>query len=284
MENKNTVDRYAEIKNRACRLAEESVEIHALIMIGSYTRESVPADEYSDLDLIIVSDAPDKWYSGEYPELLGKTEISFIEPTLGGGRERRSIYEGGKDVDMIVLTVEQYEQALEEGVLEWVMNRGYKVLYADSDRITELAAKYVRHVVSRDVMSEEDFVNTVNDFYFHNIWSCKKLFRGELWAAKMCIDGYLKDRLRKIIEEYRVVTAGADVWHDGRFIDRWADASILTELKDCFAHYDAADCKKALAATHKLFARLAPVVAEKRGYKYPKEAELCAAEFLKRER
>ena len=284
MDRKAVTDRYAEIKDRVRKRAEREPEIHAVIMIGSYTRENVPADEYSDIDLIIVTDAPEKWFSGEYPDLLGKTDISFIEPTLGGGKERRNIYDGDKDVDMIALTLVQYEKALEEGVLEWVMNRGYKVLYADSARITELAAKYVRTVVSRGAVSEEEFVNTVNDFFFHNIWACKKLFRGELWSAKMCIDGYLKDRLRVIIEEYSAVTDGADVWHDGRFMDRWADGTVLAELKNCFAHYDADDCRKALAATHKLFVRLARAVAEKRGYKYPESAEICAAEYLKRER
>lgn len=278
----NTADRYAEIKSRMCSLAGLDGAVHAVIMIGSRTRESVPADEYSDLDTVIVTDAPEKWFSGEYPAQLGRMDISFIEPTLGGGREKRCIYDGDLDVDMIILTSAQYEKAMEEGVLEWVMNRGYKVLYADSDRIAGLAAKYVRPEVPRPEMREEEFLNTVGDFYFHNVWACKKLMRGELWSAKMCIDGYLKDRLRKMIEQYCLMTGSADVWHDGRFLDRWADLSVLEELKSCFAHYYAGDCKKALGATHKLFARLAASVAEKRGYKYPKEAEDCAAEYLKR--
>lgn len=280
MDKKEAGDRYTEIKSRLCGFAENDADIHAVIMIGSYTRKDVPADEFSDLDVFIVTDKPEKWFSGEYPSLLGKMEISFIEPTLGGGKEKRCVYDKDKDVDMIVLTPEQFDKALEEGVLEWVMNRGYNVLYADSEKYAERAARYVRTVVSRPEMSEEEFLNIVGDFYFHNIWACKKLLRGELWAAKICIDGYLKDRLRKMIEEYCTLTSGTDVWHDGRFIDRWAEPSVLDELKGCFAHYDTADCKKALIATHKLFARLARDVAEKRGYNYPEEAETCAAGYI----
>lgn len=48
-------------------------------------------DEYSDLDLFIVTEDATKWYSGEFPSLLGEVSISFNEHTLGGGMERRCI-------------------------------------------------------------------------------------------------------------------------------------------------------------------------------------------------
>ncbi len=274
----STVDRYADIKEKLRGYAATDKDIRAVVAIGSSTRDDVPSDEYSDLDLIIATAAPEKWFSGEYPDLLGKVEISFIEPTLGGGKERRCIYDSYRDVDMIVFTPEQFDRALEEGVAEWVMNRGYKFLY-DADDYAGRAEKYVRREVRGPEMSEEEFVNTVNDFYFHNIWAYKKLRRGELWSAKMCIDSYLKTRLLSIIEQYHKL-GGADVWHDGRFIDRWAERSVTEELKRCFAHYDTEDCISALRATHVLFARLASAVAEKRGFRYPAKAGKCAAEYL----
>ncbi len=33
------------------------------------------------------------------------------------------------------------------------------------------------------------------------------------------------------------------VWHDGRFIDRWADDWILEKLELCFAHYEESDIR-----------------------------------------
>jgi aminoglycoside 6-adenylyltransferase len=75
------------------RLAEQDENIRAVIAIGSSVRSDVPADEFSDLDLIIATRDTEKWYSGEYPNRLGDVSISFIEPTLGGGRERRCIYD-----------------------------------------------------------------------------------------------------------------------------------------------------------------------------------------------
>lgn len=271
-------DRYKDIKNRLVRLAEQDENIRAVIAIGSSVRSAVPADEFSDLDLIIASRDTEKWFSGEYPKRLGDVSISFIEPTLGGGKERRCIYDDDKDVDMIIFTPQQLESAFKDGIAQWVMDRGYMFLY-DTNSFAELAKKYVSPVTDRPPMSSGEFENIVNDFYFHNIWAAKKLLRGEMWSAKMCIDSYLKTRLLKIIEQYH---CDKDVWHDGRFIDKWADAQILDELTRCFAHYDRNDCAAALAATHKLFAHLSNAVAEKRGFVCPHKAQACAARYLEK--
>ena len=274
-------DRYAEIKRKIIGYAERDNDIEAVVAIGSSTRDSIPADEFSDLDLIIATAEPEKWFSGEYPSLFGNVSISFIEPTLGGGMERRCIYDEDKDTDMIIFTPEQFETAIKDGTAGWVMNRGYRILY-DSGRYSAMISEYIKPAVSRPEMTEADFVNIVNDFFFHNIWACKKLRRGELWSAKMCIDAYLKERLLKMIEQYEIISSGADVWHDGRFLDRWADRTVIDGLGSCFAHYDTDECRKALYATHTLFSRLASFVAVKRGFRYPTEAQECAAEYLKK--
>ena len=89
-------DRYKEIKENICHYSEADSEVKAVIAIGSTTRESLKADEYSDLDLIIVTDSPTSWYSGEYPMQLGEISIGFLEPTLGNGKEYRAIYDEDK--------------------------------------------------------------------------------------------------------------------------------------------------------------------------------------------
>ncbi|WP_295154849.1 aminoglycoside 6-adenylyltransferase [uncultured Ruminococcus sp.] len=271
-------DNYSDIKSKLTALAQQDNDMTAVIAIGSSTRKNVPSDEYSDLDLIIVTSAPESWYSGEYPKKLGDVRISFIEPTLGGGKERRAIYDEGRDVDMLIFTPEQFEKCLREGVAQWVMNRGYSILYAH-DALVELIKEHIRLEVSPPDMSGEEFLNMVNDFYFHNIWAYKKLRRGEIWSAKMCVDGYLKDRLLKVAELYCVKKHGKDVWHDGRFFDRWADEDILAEIRQCFARYDAADIETALYNTHKLFARLARELAAMLNVTYPETAEETARSF-----
>ena len=272
-------DRYKDIKARLIELAEKDDDISCIAAIGSSTRKQTAADEYSDLDLIIATKNTDSWLSGEYPALLGNVSIAFSEPTLGGGREYRAIYDSDRDVDMIIFTPTQFESAIKDGTAGWVMNRGYEILL-DKAGFTEALSLHISHTVNAPAMSEGVFKNTVNDFYFHCIWACKKLRRGELWSAKMCVDGYLKERILKMAELYSYIKNSADVWHDGRFFDSWAEPWITEELRSCFAHYDKGDIATALVNTHRLFSTLARECAAMRGYDYPEGADKCAAEYI----
>ena len=78
---------------------------------------------------MIATEKPKGWLYGDRPERLGRVKTSFAEPTLGGRKERRRLFEGSLDVDLIVFTPGQFESAIREGVTGWVMNRGYEVLY-----------------------------------------------------------------------------------------------------------------------------------------------------------
>ena len=273
------MDKYIDIKKNIIEYANHDIDIKAIVAIGSTTRIDVKADEFSDLDLIIATENPTKWLKGEYPEKIGYVNISFIEPEIGGGKERRLIYDEDKDIDMIIFTPIQFENSIKTGVVQMVMNRGYEIMY-DSGGFTELIKQYVSNVHSNPKMSEEEYLNLVNDFYFHNIWACKKLKRGEIWAAKMCVDAYLKNCLLKMAELYCFYQNGVDVWHDGRFFDQWAGDDISEKLKSCFAHYSKEDIWNALIATHRLFDSIAKVVAEILEYDYPLEVEKCAERYI----
>lgn len=108
------MDRYALIKSKILDIANTDKSIRAIIAIGSSTR--LKADDYSYLDLIIATDDAKKWLYGTAPEQIGNIKISFVEPTLGGGKERRILYENALDVDMIIFTPEQFETIIKEGL------------------------------------------------------------------------------------------------------------------------------------------------------------------------
>ena len=76
------MDKYLQIKNKILEYAKADDDIKAIIAIGSSTRSDVKADEYSDLDLFIVTTNTEPWFSGEYPKRFGNVSISFIENTL----------------------------------------------------------------------------------------------------------------------------------------------------------------------------------------------------------
>ena len=274
------MDRYSDIKEKILEYANKDEDIKAIVAIGSSTRKETKADEFSDLDLFVVTNDPEKWTCGDYPELLGNVSISFVEPTLGGGKERRCIYDEDRDVDMLVFPPALFETAVREGVAGWVMNRGYDVMY-DSMGFTKLLEEYIKPGKTDPQIDEEEFLNVTNNFYFHNIWAYKKLKRGELWSSKTCVDSYLKDHLLRMIELYRYKTAGVDVWHSGRFFEKWAGEEILSDLKTCFAHYEKEDVLRALVSTCRLFEKVTRGFSDAEGFSYPEKACACAKAYLK---
>lgn len=272
-------DRYAAIKGKILDIANADQSVCTVIAIGSSVRSELKADEYSDLDLIIATENTEKWLYGAAPDEIGNVKISFVESTLGGGKERRILYENALDVDLIIFTPKQFEMAIKDGVASWVCNRGYEVLY-DTMGAGPLLEEYVSDDIEYTGMTESEYINMVNDFCFHVVWASKKILRGELWSAKMCIDAYLKNYMLKMVEMYTAYDHHVDVWHDGRFLESWVDDKIKETLPKCFAHYNRDDMISALTETHKLFAELAKEVAEIRNYDYPEKAVEYSRDLL----
>lgn len=274
-----TMDRYLEIKTNLIAYTKKDNETKAMIAIGSTTRSYSIADEYSDLDIIVATDTPEKWLYGNIPENFGDIMISFVEPTLGGGLERRILFNGSLDVDIIVFTPEQLISAVKTGIASEVMGRGYAVMY-DAMEISLLLSEYIKPASSRISVSESEFNNLTQDFWFHIVWASKKILRGELWTAKMCIDAYLKNHLLRITEFKCSKCDGRDVWHNGRFFEKWADESTVKALEKCFARYNRIEIITALKNTAQLFSTNARATAELYCFDYPKRAEKYALSLI----
>lgn len=79
-----------------------------------------------------------------------------------------------------------------------------------------------------------------------------------------------------MVEWHTRATVGwdVDVRYGGRFLERWADSLVLTELSHAFSRYDADDVWRALFATGKLFRRIAEETAQQLSYDcQPEQAE-----------
>lgn len=263
------MNRYDELLKRLLAVCETQPEIKAVIIVGSQAREISKADEYSDLDLIVACSKPDMLlFSDELVGKLGKIVYSFVEDTIAGEKERRILFENSLDVDMIVMTEARLIQLIRSHVANELMNRGF-LLYYDGCGISEYIDKSsVVAKIHYTALSEKQFRNLANDFFFHTVWAEKKIRRGELWTAIMCVNGYLKSKLLIVIEMYEHFVHGEsyDTWHCGRMAEQWAEEFITEELKNCFARYDTDELLSALKATKELFVTLSKSCAKVYNY------------------
>src|SRR5512133_2853176 len=80
-------------------------DVSTLALIGSRARSEMPADESSDIDLVLVCDDPAALLKdGEWIRRIGRPWFDFAESAPGIGYwERRVLYEGGLDADFILV-------------------------------------------------------------------------------------------------------------------------------------------------------------------------------------
>src|SRR5262245_45264655 len=122
---------YEQLIDRFVAWAQAQPDIRAAIVLGSRARTDRPADEWSDLDLLIVTADPRRLISQtDWLEQLGTPWLTFLEPTaVGGATERRALFEGGLDVDFSPFPVEVVRQLAAEGMppeVAGVLRRGMR--------------------------------------------------------------------------------------------------------------------------------------------------------------
>lgn len=272
---------YDAFLDRFVAWAEERADLRAVVVLGSRAREERPADEWSDLDLLLATTDPDGYLAEEdWLSDLGEVWLTFREPTATGDRtERRALFAPGLDADFVPIPAGEVEAVAAEDVD--ALARGYRVVY-DEMGLADALADAVSDASpssspSPDLPSAVEFRETCADFWYHAVWTAKKLRRGEVWTAKGCVDGYAKwECLLPMLGWHAIARHDRDPWPDGRFLESWADDRALADLGDAFAGYDAADpgdCWRALFETMDLFRWVAEETAAELDYGYPREGD-----------
>lgn len=280
--------------------ANNTPDVRAILMLGSRARLDHPADEWSDLDLILFARQHEQFIQSEaWVTEIAPLWLSFLERS-GDGRtwERRALYAGGLDVDLVLNPVEWLASflpdpsdpeaknkppALPADIVDMI-RRGVRIVVDKDGLLTSLLALPLPETSLYQKPAPAEFSNTANDFWYHTVWSTKHLRRGEIWLAKSCVDNYLKHLLRQMIEWHTRATRGeqVDTWLSGRFLDEWADPRAVAELRQAFAWYDAQEIARALRCTMHLFRWLEDETAAAWGYTPSLEGEGQAAGLTRR--
>ena len=278
---------YERLIDKFIQWARTDDNLRAAIVIGSRARHDHPADEWSDLDVLIFAIDPEPfWMTTNWLHPVGHPWLTFLEPTPDGhGFERRVLFEGGLDVDFVPSRVADLQAMVNQGLspdVTDIIRRGVRFV-VDKDGYAERFQSIQIAPLLYSPPTESEFLNQVNDFWYHTVWTGKHLRRGEVWWAKSCCDTYLKHLLRQMLEWHAHVSQaeGVDTWMRGRFLEEWADPRAVKSLPDVFAHYDEKDIWRALMATMELFRWLAVETAARLGYSYPTFGEERAIEFAK---
>lgn len=301
----NTASAMEQIAEKVVAWAVSRPDVRAVLVLGSRARATDrPADEFSDLDLLVIADDPRRYqHTTDWLTDIGTPIVTFLEGNIAGEAERRVLFDGALDVDFNFFRTRLFralnvfvwartrvpwllrlipgrlrrEIAAKVETLAGVAGRGYRILLDKSGVLRSLPALAAMAATAppRPLPTEAAFHNEISDFWYHALWAARKLRRGELLVAKHCIDGYMKSLLVSTVRTLALVTHGLDydTWHEYRFFEQWADAETVAALGRIYAHYDAADIARALRETMAVYGRVAREACERLGYGYPEAEE-----------
>ncbi len=275
------------IIERVIAWGEARPDIRAAFIVGSRARADHPADEWSDLDVVIVADDPQPYLaSAEWLSAIGDARLTFLEPTaVGGLTERRALFDGGLDVDFTFIPTGYIQHMLQHALpveVARVFQHGVRILFDKDAAIAGLVHAPPSEQPRLKLPTSAEYGELVNDFLYHAIWVAKKLRRGEVFVAKTSCDIHMKWLLLRLIEWHAQAINGPvyQTWHAGRFLEQWADPRIIADLGSTYAQYDAADVRRALYASLRVFHWIALEAADHLQYEYPHDAHAYVETWL----
>jgi aminoglycoside 6-adenylyltransferase len=283
---------YEQLIDRFVKWAETCPDIRAAVVIGSRARIDHPADEWADLDIVVITTDPERYVSTiDWIENVGDPVLTFVEPTATGDEmERRVLFEDMLDVDFAIIPKRNVQQLLQDEVppqigvqIANIFGRGIRVLLDKDGLATHLRELIPSVKTPPRPPTHGEFLEVVNDFLYHAVFTAKHLRRGELWWTVTCLDCYMQQLLLRMMEWHARATHvwNYDTWFRGRFLEEWVNHRALQDLRKVFAHYDENDIKRALLEAMDLFRWLAMEMAERLSYTYPTEADKCVIEWVR---
>lgn len=261
---------YGEIIERFTGWATAEPAIQAAMIIGSRARTDHPADPWSDLDIVAFADDPPSLLEDTgWLARLGDPAITFVHGTpVGGWAERRVLFRNGCELDIPIvpasvlhgIAVAAPDEAL-GAILGDVVGRGYRVLV---DRSGYLGLALAGLEGAALVPPDQAMLDaTLADFWYHCVWTAKKLRRGETYTAHDCLDNHLRPLMMRLVRWDAEQRGGA--WHGTRFMEEWLASDVAGLLPGTWARHTPGDVARALEQMMHVISVLAPRIGEQGG-------------------
>jgi aminoglycoside 6-adenylyltransferase len=275
-------DSHAHLIERIIAWAEADDNIRAVIVTGSSTRGPDATDRFSDRDVEVIARDPaplladDAWIHAIAPVWVAL----YLENDPGDFETRLVFFEGGHKIDFTVADRSRIDVMIEQGRLDDLYERGYRVLL-DKDGLTVNLPQAGDTAPRRSLPSQAEFSDTVAEFWFEAAHMPTYLLRDDLWVVKFR-DWTMKEMLLRMLEWHALAVHGGetDVWYIGTKMKRWVDDATWDELQHVFGRFDRTDSWRGLVAMMKLFTRLTHETAEALGLDYPVNSERFITDYV----
>lgn len=161
------------------------------------------------MDIIFFTSKQNYYLSNnEWLNNFGDICTSFVSQTDGGDTECLTLFDGGRQVDFVIHTLDDLKHIVKNKIIPDNFWRGVKVLI-DKDHIANDIMPKCSKAPQGNSLSEEKFLQSVNMFWFVALYIAKQILRNELWVVKVR-DSNLKQILLQVIEWHEKTVNGIE--------------------------------------------------------------------------
>ena len=274
---------YALLSQRVYAWAKDQPAILAVLTIGSRARQIKPADEWSDLDLILFTRDPEPYRkSSGWLQQIGDVLLTVLDSTGRGDPEWLVLFFDGSKGDFAFAQAPEpvnREPSLQELLsatadYQDVYQHGIYCLLDNTNPANEgLSIPWdpipLTHPIQTNVL------DCINHFWMDALRAAKFLRRGDLWRAFHTCNGIMKQQILQMAEWHARAQHGLEynTWYGGRYLDEWADARLVQQLPAAFGGYNQSQLETALWNTIMMFTWLAQETATLLSLIYPIQVE-----------
>ncbi len=255
---------------RFVQWAGECEDIRAAFVIGSRVEGRRDGDRWSDTDVLVYTSRP-HFYLGRtgWLENMGEVLLTLAPETPGGGElHRRVVFRDGAVFDFLFFSVEQLRALVNDGLYHRSFCRGVQVILdKDGDGEKLVPGEFIPTVLRPP--TEDEFLETVNAFWYLALILARQLRRGRHWTVKIK-EHAMEVCLLRMVEWHTRTPRGwdFDTWYDGRNIETWAEDWVTGQLEGLFGGYGRKEGQPVLFRRMQVFRRLAEETAAGLGYMY----------------
>lgn len=188
-------------------------------------------DEFSDIDLFIVTEKKDYYLSNkDWLSFYGKNFIYFNDPiSLGTGMELRVAFDDGLLADIAIVNDLEFQKLKENKIFcEKIIDRGFTTLKNNYDEHYFEHKKY-----KEEVVTQYEWNRKIDEFWIDICNIYKYFVRKDYFSAKYAFDRRILKILIYTLEEYtKIKNPKQDVYFNGRYMRKWLDKESFEEMNN----------------------------------------------------
>ncbi|WP_336704263.1 AadS family aminoglycoside 6-adenylyltransferase [Chryseobacterium indologenes] len=268
--------------------AENNPDIRAVLLTSSLVNPYAPVDDFSDLDVELVFENRTSYESGnEWIRLFGEP-ISMIEEddSVFDGKHamKMVLYKDHVKVDFKLYQAAEFIEEIKEENLPEDWDVGYKVLI-DKDKLTKNLKPPTYQSIMIQKLTEKEFQQLMNDFWWDTTYVAKCLKRGDIFYAKFMSENILRTDYFVPLIEWHI--AGNHDWQNtttnkhGRLFKKYLSQDLWNKVEKTFSGSNIEENWNALFAFADLVHELGTSLAEKLHFIYPAKLEDDIRNYLK---